>query len=111
MALYSLNSEIGAVLAFLFPNWQTFNQTDRVQGIARYMNADGASVDWMALLAIFLGMATVILLLKFASNRAEKKRIEAMKKRMAANKERERANTAKASTTRSRRPNRATRLR
>ena len=58
-------------------------QTDRLQNIARYMNSDGAAVEWLALGSIFVGMSLLIFLLKLVANRNARKREEALRERIA----------------------------
>jgi len=65
-----------------------YNQTDRIQGMARYMNKDGSSSEWMNLALIFAGMLTIILILKMVARAGQKKRekekrIKAAKKKAA----------------------------
>jgi hypothetical protein len=67
-------------LSHLLPS--SYNQSDRIQGMARYMNREGANSEVMTLLLIFAFMLSVILLLKFVSGINEKKRKEALRKRM-----------------------------
>jgi flagellar biosynthesis/type III secretory pathway M-ring protein FliF/YscJ len=61
---------------------QTYNQTDRIQGMARYMNQDGANSELMTLLLIFAGMLTVILILRMIARNNQRKRQEALKQRL-----------------------------
>jgi hypothetical protein len=61
---------------------QSYNQTDRIQGMARYMNQDGANSEVMTLLLIFAGMLTVILILRMVARHNQRKREAALKKRM-----------------------------
>lgn len=61
---------------------QTYNQTDRIQGMARYMNQDGANSELMTLLLIFAGMLTVILMLRMVARHNQRKRQEALKQRL-----------------------------
>jgi flagellar biosynthesis/type III secretory pathway M-ring protein FliF/YscJ len=63
--------------------WQAFNQTDRIQGMARYMNQDGASAELMTLAIIFAGMVALIFVLKMVSSHNQRKREEALRKKLA----------------------------
>lgn len=63
--------------------WLTYNQTDRIQGMARYMNQDGSSYELMTLLMIVAGMLAVILVLKFIADHNQRKREKALRARMA----------------------------
>lgn len=62
---------------------QTYNQTDRIQGMARYMNREGSNSEGMTLLLIFAGMLAVILVLRTLAARNRKKQRAALEKRMA----------------------------
>lgn len=44
------------------------NQTDRIQGMAAYMNSDGASIEWLSLAVIAMGAFGVWMLLKWLSS-------------------------------------------
>lgn len=55
----------------------TINQTDRIQGMALYMNNEGAEIAWFPLTMIFFGMVLVVLLLKLFAERRERERKEA----------------------------------
>lgn len=68
---------------------QTVNQTDRIQGMARFMNSDGSSFEVMTLLLILAGMVTLILILKGISSYNQKKREKQFQKRQAKKKEAE----------------------
>lgn len=63
--------------------WQAYNQTDRIQGMARYMNQDGASAELMTLGIIFAGMVALILVLKMISSHSQRKREEALRQKLA----------------------------
>lgn len=75
-------------------------QSDRVQSIARYMNSEGASAEWLTLGLIFIGMASVIFCLKLVVNHNARKQEEALRKRLARNKQ---SNQAKPTRARARR--------
>lgn len=55
----------------------TVNQTDRIHGMARYMNNQGAEIAWFPLIMIFSGMVLVVLLLKLFAERKARERKEA----------------------------------
>ncbi len=74
---------MSVLLTWILP--QNSIQSDRIQGMARYMNGDGAAYEWFSLGAIFVGMFAVIMGLKFAANRNSRKQEEALRKRMAKN--------------------------
>lgn len=44
------------------------NQTDRIQGMAAYMNSDGANIEWLSLAVIAMGAFGVWMLLKWLSS-------------------------------------------
>lgn len=74
-------------LTDLFRPLPQIDQTDRIQGMARYMNEGGASSEWLSIL-IFLGvMFAVIILLKIIAaikkGMDEKRRLEARRKKAA----------------------------
>ena len=73
-------------------NVQGYNQTDRIQGMARYMNREGASSEVMTLLLIFAGMLTVVLLLKMVASHAQKKREAMLRQKLAKKKAATKAN-------------------
>lgn len=56
---------------------QVVNQTDRIQGMARYMNDAGSSTELWSLLIILVGMVTVVLLLRAIYRKGEQKRAQA----------------------------------
>ena len=92
---------------------QSYNQSDRIQGMARYMNQDGASGEGMTLLLIFAGMLSVILVLKWVAAHDRKKREAALRQRLAKKKAAEdrAASQAKQTKQPQGRTRRATRLR
>ena len=59
-----------------------FNQTDRIRGMASYMNSDGASSEWFTLLTIVTGMVLLILVLKIYAGHKRKLREQALRKKM-----------------------------
>ena len=71
------------VVSWLLP--LTSIQSDRIQGMARYMNTDGASANWVALGLIFIGMVAVIIGLKWVANHNARKQEEALRERLARN--------------------------
>ncbi|WP_196157533.1 hypothetical protein [Reinekea sp. G2M2-21] len=62
---------------------RSYNQTDRIQGMARYMNGEGSSSELMTLLLIFAGMLGVILVLKMISAHSQRKREAQLRKKLA----------------------------
>lgn len=62
---------------------QVVNQTDRIQGMARYMNDAGSSTEVMSLLVVLAGMIIVVLLLRAVHRRGQKKRAMALAARKA----------------------------
>lgn len=62
---------------------QVVNQTDRIQGMARYMNDAGSSMEVMSVLVVLAGMITVVLLLRAVHRREQKKRATAREARKA----------------------------
>ncbi len=67
------------------------DQTDRIQGLARFMNKDGSSTELMNLLLVFAGMLSIVLVLRWISAHNQKKREAELRRRLKAKK----ANAAK----------------
>ncbi|WP_154650978.1 hypothetical protein [Reinekea blandensis] len=61
---------------------QVVNQTDRIQGMARYMNSEGASSEIMNVLLFLAVMVSVVLILRMVHRHHQKKqaRIRAARK-------------------------------
>lgn len=71
------------VVSWLLP--MTSIQTDRIQGMARYMNRDGASTEWMTLGLIFIGMVALIIGLKLVASHKARKHEAALRARLERN--------------------------
>lgn len=49
------------------------NQSDRLTGMAEYINASADAIPWLSLLIILLGLVLVIVLLRWANQRQHAK--------------------------------------
>ncbi|MEJ2044470.1 MAG: hypothetical protein P8X74_04975 [Reinekea sp.] len=66
-------------------------QSDRIQGMARYMNRDGASTELVTLGLIFIGMVALIISLKMVANYKARKHEAALRARLERKRSREKS--------------------
>ena len=73
----------------------SLDQSDRIQGMANYMNTDGAAIEWTTLFFIFAGLVGVVLMLKsIAAYNRQKHEIELRRKLAQKNKARSGSRTS-----------------
>lgn len=65
---------------------QSINQTDRIQGMSRWMNDAGSSTEVMSLLMFVAFIVATVMALKLVAANNERKREAALKKKLAAKK-------------------------
>lgn len=62
----------------------TVNQTDRIQGMARWMNNEGSSFQLVPLLFFILFILTVVILLRYVAARGRRRRMAEAARKLAA---------------------------